>query len=98
MTPYPLHGVVDSLPILEELTTEALTAVIRGSSITLLLLALLKFRCRHSGRLVKVNRWLSPLAVGPAADLGRPVKFFACVSNSFCLNDCKREVKADSRS
>jgi hypothetical protein len=59
MTPYLLHAAVDSLPILEELTNEALTAVIRGSSITLLLPALLKFRCRHSG-LVKVNRWLSP--------------------------------------
>jgi hypothetical protein len=60
MTPYLLHSAVDSLPILEELTTEALTAVIRGSSITLLLLALLKFRCHRSGLLVKVNRWLSP--------------------------------------
>ena len=59
MTPYPLHAAVDSRPILEELTTEALTAVISGSSITLLLLALLKFRCRHSGLLVTVNQWLS---------------------------------------
>jgi hypothetical protein len=43
MTPYPLHGAVDSLPILEELITEALTAVNRDSSITMLLLALLNF-------------------------------------------------------
>jgi hypothetical protein len=60
MTPYLLHAAVDSLPILEELTTEAFTAVIRGSYITLLLLALLKFRCRHFGLLVKVNRGLWP--------------------------------------
>jgi hypothetical protein len=36
MTPYPpFHGAIDSLPILEEQTTEALTAVSRDSFVTL---------------------------------------------------------------
>ena len=97
MTPNPLHATVDSLPILEELTTEALTAVIRGSYVTLLLLALLKFRCGHSGLLVKVNRWLLPWQSALQL-ISADWLFFACFSNSFCLNDCKREVKAVSRS
>jgi hypothetical protein len=97
MTPYLLHAAVDSLPILEELTTEALTAVISGSSITLLLLALLKFRCHRSGLLVKVNRWLSPRQSALRL-ISADWLVFACFSNSFCLNECKREVKAVSRS
>jgi hypothetical protein len=83
MTPYPPHAAVDSLPILEELTTEALTAVIRGSYITLLLLALLKFRCRHSGLLVKVKSLAFAVAVGLAVDLRRLVGF--CLLQQFLL-------------
>jgi len=57
MDSIPLHRAVDSLPDLEELITETLPAVIRGSSITLLLVA--NFGAVHSRLLVEVNRWLS---------------------------------------